>query len=85
MKVLRLRNELNTHRDLSVKSTTSLEVGKDFDPKAWVIKRHQLQRELRIAEIEYALANKVDTEEFPAEETLDSIDTNAILAEDANV
>ena len=80
MKVLRLRNELNTHKDLSVKSTTSLEVGKGFDPKAWVTKRHQLQRELRVAEIEYALANKVDAEEFPAEETLDSIDTDAILA-----
>lgn len=85
MKVLRLRNELNTHKDLSVKSTTSLEVGKGFDPKAWVTKRHQLQRELRVAEIEYALANKVDAEEFPAEETLDNIDTDAILAEDANV
>lgn len=85
MKVLRLRNELNTHKDLSVKSTTSLEVGKGFDPKTWVTKRHQLQRELRIAEIEYALANKVDAEEFPADETLDNIDTDAILAEDANV
>ena len=85
MKVLRLRNELNTHKDLSVKSTTSLEVGKGFDPKTWVIKRHQLQRELRIAEIEYALANKVDAEEFPADETLDNIDTDAILAEDTNV
>lgn len=27
MKVLRIKNELNKHRDLSVKSTTSLEVG----------------------------------------------------------
>ena len=36
MKVLRIKNELNKHRDLSVKSTTSLEVGNGFDPKAWV-------------------------------------------------
>lgn len=35
MKVLRIKNELNKHRDLSVKSTTSLEVGNGFDPKAW--------------------------------------------------
>lgn len=36
MKVLRIKNELNKHRDLSVKSTTSLEVGNGFDPKALV-------------------------------------------------
>lgn len=67
MKVLRIKNELNKHRDLSVKSTTSLEVGNGFDPKAWVAKRHQLERDLRVANIEYALALKVDGEEFPAE------------------
>lgn len=55
MKVLRIKNELNKHRDLSVKSTTSLEVGNGFDPKAWVAKRHQLERDLRVANIEYAL------------------------------
>lgn len=66
MKVLRIKNELNKHRDLSVKSTTSLEVGNGFDPKAWVAKRHQLERDLRVANIEYALALKVDGEEFPA-------------------
>lgn len=59
MKVLRIKNELNKHRDLSVKSTTSLEVGNGFDPKAWVTKRHQLERDLRVANIEYALALKV--------------------------
>lgn len=69
MKVLRIKNELNKHRDLSVKSTTSLEVGNGFDPKAWVAKRHQLERDLRVANIEYALALKVDGEEFPADET----------------
>lgn len=63
MKVLRIKNELNKHRDLSVKSTTSLEVGNGFDPKAWVAKRHQLERDLRVANIEYALALKVDGEE----------------------
>lgn len=69
MKVLRIKNELNKHRDLSVKSTTSLEVGNGFDPKAWVAKRHQLERDLRVANIEYALALEVDGEEFPADET----------------
>lgn len=73
MKVLRIKNELNKHRDLSVKSTTSLEVGNGFDPKAWVAKRHQLERDLRVANIEYALALKVDGEEFPADETEEMI------------
>lgn len=68
MKVLRIKNELNKHRDLSVKSTTSLEVGNGFDPKAWVAKRHQLERDLRVANIEYALALKVDGEEFEVAE-----------------
>lgn len=38
MKVLRIKNELNKHRDLSVKSTTSLEVGNGFDPKVGISK-----------------------------------------------
>lgn len=77
MKVLRIKNELNKHRDLSVKSTTSLEVGNGFDPKAWVAKRHQLERDLRVANIEYALALKVDGEEFPADETEEQINVAA--------
>lgn len=79
MKVLRIKNELNKHRDLSVKSTTSLEVGNGFDPKAWVAKRHQLERDLRVANIEYALALKVDGEEFPADETEEQINVAAGL------
>lgn len=78
MKVLRIKNELNKHRDLSVKSTTSLEVGNGFDPKAWVAKRHQLERDLRVANIEYALALKVDGEEFPADETEEQINVAAV-------
>lgn len=70
------------HRDLSVKSTTSLEVGNGFDPKAWVAKRHQLERDLRVANIEYALALKVDGEEFPAEE---QINVAAVLEDDAKL
>lgn len=79
MKVLRLQNQLNTHCDLSVKSTTSLEVGKNFDPKAWVSTRHELERQLRVARIEYQLALKVDSEEFPVDESLlDSVDESII-------
>jgi hypothetical protein len=81
MKVLRIKNELNKHRDLSVKSTTSLEVGNGFDPKAWVAKRHQLERDLRVANIEYALALKVDGEEFPADETEGRIPSSLYLVE----
>lgn len=82
MKVLRLQNELNNHRDLSVTSTTSLEVGKGFDPKAWIAKRHDLERQLRVAKIEYALAKKVDEEEFPADETDEIDNLTNILNED---
>lgn len=82
MKVLRLQNELNNHRDLSVTSTTSLEVGKGFDPKAWIAKRHDLERQLRVAKIEYALAKKVDEEEFPADETDEIDNLTNVLNED---
>ena len=82
MKVLRLQNELNNHRDLSVTSTTSLEVGKGFDPKAWIAKRHDLERQLRVAKIEYALAKKVDEEEFPAEELEGISGIDEVLNED---
>lgn len=86
MKVLRLKNELNKHRDLSVTSTTSLEVGKNFDPKNWIAKRHDLERQLRVAKIEYALALKVDADEFPAnEDDVESIDVNAELEEDNKI
>lgn len=82
MKVLRLQNELNNHRDLSVTSTTSLEVGKGFDPKVWIAKRHDLERQLRVAKIEYALAKKVDEEEFPAEELGEISGIDEVLNED---
>lgn len=82
MKVLRLQNELNNHRDLSVTSTTSLEVGKGFDPKAWIAKRHDLERQLRVAKIEYALAKKVDEEEFPTEESEEISGIDEVLNED---
>lgn len=86
MKVLRLKNELNKHRDLSVTSTTSLEVGKNFDPKAWIAKRHDLERQLRVAKIEYALALKVDADEFPADEDdVESVDVTAELEEDNKI
>ncbi len=86
MKVLRLKNELNKHRDLSVTSTTSLEVGKNFDPKTWIAKRHDLERQLRVAKIEYALAMKVDADEFPAnEDDVESIDVTAELEEDNKI
>jgi hypothetical protein len=85
MKVLRLQNELNKHRDLSVKSTTSLEVGNGFDPKTWIQKRHELARQLRVAKIEYALALKVDEEEFPSDESAENIDVDKVLAEDTKI
>lgn len=85
MKVLRLQNELNKHRDLSITSTTSLEVGKGFEPKVWIVKRHDLERQLRVAKIEYALALKVDEEEFPSDESAENIDVDKVLAEDTKI
>lgn len=84
MKVLGVQNELNMHCDLSVRSTTSLEVGKNFDPKAWVARRHDLERQLRVAKIEYALAEKVDKDEFPIEKA-EVIEAGDVLAEDEKV
>ena len=78
-KVLRLKSELDRHKDLSIRSTTSLEVGNGFDPKIWVAKRHQIERELRVANIEYALALKVDSEEFPEEDITEEVNPTDIL------
>lgn len=78
-KVLRLKSELDRHKDLSIRSTTSLEVGNGFDPKTWVAKRHQIERELRVANIEYALALKVDSEEFPEEDITEEVNPTDIL------
>lgn len=68
-KVLRIKSEISQHNDVAIKSRDSLVPGgKNFDSKAWVEKRHELARRLRIALIEYQLALKVDEEEFPKDE-----------------
>lgn len=68
-KVLRLQNQIENHADLAVESTHSLRPGsKDFDPKAWVDTQIQLQKDLRIAKIEYNLVKKWYDEMFPAAE-----------------
>lgn len=59
-----------------------MEVGSGFSPKEWVTKRHDLERKLRVAKIEYALALKVDSEEFPADDAEEVIDAKALLEED---
>ena len=43
------------------------------------------ERDLRVANIEYALALKVDGEEFPADETEEQINVAAVLEEDAKL
>lgn len=81
-RVLRIRSEIAKHNDVAIKSRDSLMPGgKDFDSKAWVTRRHELERELRIATIEYKLALKVDAEEFPADESAE-IDLNTIEDEE---
>lgn len=65
--------------NIAIRSTTSLTPGgKDFDAGV----RHELECSLRVAKIEYALAMKVDAEEFPTKDNegteinLDEIDLN---------
>lgn len=78
-----LQGELNKHKDLAVTSRDSLTPGRvDFDAKVWVAKRHDLEQRLRIAKIEYALALKVDSEEFPKEDEISEEDLSTILNED---
>ena len=44
-----------------------------------------MERDLRVANIEYALALKVDGEEFPADETEEQINVAAVLEDDAKL
>ena len=81
--VLKIQAQIAQHSDLAIRSTTSLTPGgKDFDADDWVKKRHALECSLRVAKIEYALAMKVDAEEFPTKDNegteinLDEIDLN---------
>ena len=81
--VLEIQAQIAQHRDLAIKGTTSLTPGgKDFDADAWVKKRNELECSLIVAKIEYALAMKVDSEEFPTKDNegteinLDEIDLN---------
>lgn len=68
-KVLRLQNQIENNADLAVESTHSLRPGsKDFDPKVWVDTQIQLQKDLRIAKIEYNLVKKWYDGMFPANE-----------------
>lgn len=81
-KVLRIQSEIAKHNDVAIKSRDSLMPGgKDFDSKAWVVRRHELQRQLRIAKIEYKLALEVDAEEFPAAESSEIDLTTGVVDE----
>lgn len=77
---MRIQGEIAAHNDIAIRSTDSLVPGGDnFNSKDWVQKRHELERKLRVAKIEYALALKVDEEEFPKsdeEEELSLKDVN---------
>lgn len=80
MKVLRIKNELNKLKDLSIKTTDSLTPASEgFNAQSWIKQRHTLERQLRQAMIEYGLALQVDQEEFPAD-TTDDLQAEAIEA-----
>lgn len=82
-KLLLLQGELNKHKDLAVTSRDSLNPGgSNFNAKEWIYKRHDLAQRIRIAQIEYALALKVDAEEFPKEDEIEGMDLTNVLAED---
>lgn len=68
-KVLRLKNQIANHQDMAVESTHSLRPGsKEYDPKVWVDEELELQKQLRVAKIEYKLVDEWYKELFPAEE-----------------
>lgn len=55
------------------------------DSQQTKILKIQSERDLRVANIEYALALKVDGEEFPADETEEQINVAAVLEDDAKL
>ena len=68
-KVLRIKNQIASHEDLAVTSRDSLVVGgKDFESKAWVEKGIELEKQLRVAKIEYTLVKKWHDRLFPENE-----------------
>lgn len=68
-KVLRIKNQIANHEDLAVTSRDSLVVGgKDFESKAWVEKGIELEKQLRVAKIEYTLVKKWHDRLFPENE-----------------
>lgn len=68
-KVLRIKNQIANHEDLAVTSRDSLVVGgKDFESKSWVEKGIELEKQLRVAKIEYTLVKKWHARLFPENE-----------------
>ena len=68
-KVLRIKNQIANHEDLAVTSRDSLVVGgKDFESKLWVEKGIELEKQLRVAKIEYTLVKKWHDRLFPENE-----------------
>lgn len=68
-KVLRIKNQIANHEDLAVTSRDSLVVGgKDFESKSWVEKGIELEKQLRVAKIEYTLVKKWHDRLFPENE-----------------
>lgn len=71
-KVLRIQASINQHEDLAVNSTTSLRPGGEgFDSKAWVDTGVRLQKDLRVATIEYNLIKKWYDRLFPEDNSVE--------------
>lgn len=78
-KVLRIKNQIATHEDLSVTSRDSLVVGgKDFDPASWDNAGIELEKQLRVAKIEYGIVKRRYDRLFPEEEASVEIEPEEI-------
>ena len=70
MDIVKIKAEITKMNDLAIKTTDSLIPGdENFDPHDWVLRRHQLESQLREAIIDYKTALLLDTREFPKDES----------------
>lgn|SRR5574344_352120 len=70
MDVIQIKAEITKMNDLAIKTTDSLVPGSNnFNPHDWVLKRHQLESQLREAIIDYKTALMLDKNEFPDDES----------------
>lgn len=56
---------IQSHEDIAIRDTTSLNPGENIDPFDWTEKRNILEKQLYDATIAYKLALKIMNDNFP--------------------